>query len=41
LEQAKEKARHLTDTALQSLDDFGPEADLLRELARYVVERNY
>jgi len=41
LEQAKEKARLLVENAEQSLNDFGPEADLLRELARYVIERDH
>ncbi|MBB1486653.1 (2E,6E)-farnesyl diphosphate synthase [Oceanospirillum sp. D5] len=41
LEKARAKAHQLIDEALESLNDFGSEADLLRELARYVIERNY
>lgn len=41
LEEARAKAHQLIDEALESLNDFGSEADLLRELARYVIERNY
>jgi geranylgeranyl diphosphate synthase type II len=39
LEGAKELARESRDAALQALESFGPEADSLRHLARYVVER--
>ena len=39
LNGAREKARELLDEALAALSDFGPEADQLRHLARYVVER--
>jgi farnesyl diphosphate synthase len=39
LEAAREKADLLVDDALASLAAFGPEADPLRALARYVVER--
>lgn len=41
LEQAKIKAHELVDTALSALEGFGPEAHLLRELARYVIQRNH
>ena len=41
LEQAKTKAHELVDTALSALEGFGPEAHLLRELARYVIQRNH
>ncbi len=41
LEQAKAKAHELVDTALSALEGFGPEAHLLRELARYVIQRNH
>ncbi|WP_202931229.1 (2E,6E)-farnesyl diphosphate synthase [Oceanospirillum linum] len=41
LGQAKTKARELIDKGLSALDSFGPEADLLRELARYVIQRNH
>ncbi len=39
LDGAREKARELLDEALAALADFGPEADQLRHLARYVVQR--
>ncbi len=39
LDGAREKARELLDEALSALSNFGPEADQLRHLARYVVER--
>jgi geranylgeranyl diphosphate synthase type II len=39
LEGAQSLARESRDAALASLKAFGPEADALRELARYVVER--
>ena len=39
LEGAREKARDLIDTALQSLHAFGTEADPLRQLAQYIVQR--
>ncbi len=41
LEQAKIKARELIDKGLSALDSFGDEAHLLRELARYVIQRNH
>lgn len=41
LEQAKAKAHELVNSALSALDGFGPEAHLLRELARYVIQRNH
>jgi geranylgeranyl diphosphate synthase type II len=39
LEGAKQLARESRDAALRALESFGPEADSLRQLARYVVER--
>ena len=39
LEQAKAYALELRDLALHSLRPFGERAELLRELARYIVER--
>lgn len=41
LEPAKLKARELIDDALSALENFGSEAQLLRELARYVIQRNH
>ncbi len=39
LEGAYEKARHLLTEALESLSSFGSEADFLRDIAYYVLER--
>lgn len=40
-ERAREQARMLIDQAIELLASYGPEADLLRELARFIVERNH
>ncbi len=40
LEKARKKAIELRDEALSSLSDFGPEAEPLRAIATYVVERD-
>lgn len=40
-ERAREQARILVDQAIEFLMNYGPEADLLRELARFIVERNH
>lgn len=37
---AREKAEFLVNDALESLDGFGPEADPLRRLAEYIVQRD-
>ncbi|BAO44121.1 (2E,6E)-farnesyl diphosphate synthase [Thiolapillus brandeum] len=39
LDGARQKAQELLDEALNALVDFGAEADQLRHLARYVVQR--
>lgn len=39
LERAREQARMLADQASAHLDLFGEKADLLKQIARYVVER--
>lgn len=39
-ERARQQCRMLTEQAIQHLHGFGEEADLLRALARYVVERD-
>jgi geranylgeranyl diphosphate synthase type II len=36
---AREAAREMMDEALRSLEIFGAEADPLREIARYIVQR--
>ncbi len=39
-DRAREQARMLVDQAIGHLSQYGPEADLLRALARYIVERD-
>ncbi len=41
LDGAREKAAELVEEALEALSSFGAEADPLRHLARYVVERDH
>jgi farnesyl diphosphate synthase len=41
LDRAKEQARMLVDQAQSHLRSFGPEADLLREIARYILDRDH
>jgi farnesyl diphosphate synthase len=41
LDGARDHARTLVDEALDSLQDFGPEAEVLRWIAGYIVERPY
>ena len=38
---AKQKARELHEMALENLSLFGEEADLLRNLSLYIIQRNY
>ena len=40
LERAREQARLLVDQAIAHLNHYGPEADLLREIARFILERD-
>ena len=40
-DRAREQARMLVDQAIAHLGQHGEEADLLRELARYIVERDH
>ena len=40
LEGAKQAAQELLEDALNCLADFGDEAGMLRQIARYIVERN-
>lgn len=40
LDRAKEQAQILVDQAIEHLNDYGKEADLLRSIARYIVERD-
>jgi geranylgeranyl diphosphate synthase, type II len=39
LDASREEARALVEQALTAVEDFGAEADLLRWIARYIVER--
>ncbi len=39
-ERAKRQAEHLVDQAIEYLSVYGKEADLLRSIARYIVERD-
>ncbi|MFN4039876.1 MAG: polyprenyl synthetase family protein, partial [Erythrobacter sp.] len=39
-EKAREQARALVDQAVLRLASYGPEADVLRALARFIVERD-
>ena len=41
IEGSRSAAREAAATAISELDSFGPEADALRALATYVVDRNY
>ena len=41
LEGAKTEAQRLLQAALDALDSFGESADHLRDLARYIVERDH
>lgn len=40
-DRAREQARMLVDQAIAHLAQHGPEADLLRDLARFIVERDH
>ncbi len=40
VDRAREQARMLVDQAVEHLHAYGPEADLLREIARYTLERD-
>ena len=41
LAEAKEKAQHLHEQAIESLRGFGNEADLLRDLSLYIIQRDH
>ena len=40
MEEAKALAQETVEDAVKTLEAFGPEADFLRELVRYLVDRN-
>jgi geranylgeranyl diphosphate synthase type II len=41
LEESKRRASELVESAIEALDPFGPEADPLREIAHFIVSREY
>jgi geranylgeranyl diphosphate synthase type II len=41
LEGSKRRAKELVDLAVETLAQFGPEADPLREIARFIIAREY
>ena len=41
LEESKRRAKELVEGALEALSDFGAEADPLRKIGRFIVERDY
>ncbi len=41
VEPARDFAETLCDSAIKALDTFGSEADLLRDLARYIIQRDH
>ncbi len=41
LDGAKEKAQNLHEQAIASLTDFGAEADILRDLSLYIIQRDH
>ncbi len=41
VEESKKKGRELVETSVNALKPFGPEADPLREIARFVAAREY
>ncbi len=40
MDRAREQARMLVEQAIAHLKPYGPEADLLRDIARYTLERD-
>lgn len=41
LEQAKEKAEHLIDEALEALTRINGNTEILADLAKYIINREY
>ena len=41
VDRARQQAAHLVKQAIEHLQNFGPEADLLRVIARFAVERDH
>ena len=40
VEPARQRCRMLVEQAVEHLHSYGPEADLLRQIAEYIVERD-
>jgi farnesyl diphosphate synthase len=41
VDRARQQAAHLVEQAIEHMQSFGPEADLLRAIARFAVERDH
>jgi geranylgeranyl diphosphate synthase type II len=41
LEESKKRAKELIELAIEALTSYGPEANPLREIARFVITREY
>jgi geranylgeranyl diphosphate synthase type II len=41
VEESKKRGRELVEISVDALKQFGPEADPLREIARFVIAREY
>lgn len=41
VDRARQQAAHLVEQAIEHLQSFGPEADLLRAIARFAIERDH
>jgi geranylgeranyl pyrophosphate synthase len=41
LEESKRRAKELVELAIDALSPFGPRADSLREIARFIIAREY
>ena len=41
LEESKKRAKEMVELAVEALSPFGSEADPLREIARFIVAREY
>jgi geranylgeranyl diphosphate synthase type II len=41
VEESKRRAKELVEMAVDAMNQFGPEAEPLREMARFVIARDY
>ncbi len=41
VEESRRRAKELIESAIEALSSFGPEADPLREIARFIIGREY